>query len=406
VLKVNEMHQAVDVFRNHLLDGFDDENRKLRQTTKLLKAAVVDIFTKVELRLRDGSVYITEFKEDSLSHIPIDPTIPRPLVNFKSAEVRLMGQTVDTLPMALFFLSVQQGADGKIYLIFQLSPQCTVKGYLDGLSDEDFADFTDTAHAERQISTYLQTGTGLQNAAAVTFTPTSFALKMFSTFHQTLTTFGQRPSRESVHNDLMSKLAVRKSSLHAGLVSQDEDVLQSKYQSEDLILSTFAAFGHTNDMLNLLVENRLAKNEYFFLSQIQEMIGTVEISHPGFNTKAFLKDGWLDNNKEGVLVWRIDVTTNAIPLSITIDNIYRLKVSVSGIRMLLGTGIDIAVAPSWNGIDIDGFSMRWENGIRVDGSVYSTDSDSFLNSVGDVDITVDLPLSVIQNTLVALGLRD
>jgi hypothetical protein len=396
------------------LDGFDDENRKLRQSTKLLKAAVVDIFTKVELRLRDGHVVsallkeveITEITGAVMYHIPIDPTIPRPLVDFKSAEVRMMGQTVDILPMGLF-LSVQQGADGKVYLIFQLSPQCLVKGYLDGLSDEDYAGFlADTAHADYQISMYLLIGVGLHNSAAVTFTPTSFALKMSPTFHQTITTFGQRPSRESVHNELMSKLAVRKRSLHAGLVSQDEDVLQSKYQSEDLILSAFSAFGHTNDMLNLLVENRLVKNEYFFLRQVQEMIGTVEISHPGFNVMAFLKDGRLDNNEEGVLVWRIDLTTNATPLSITIDNITSLKVSVSGIRMLLGTGIDIAVAPSWNGIDIDWFSMRWENGMRVDGSVYSTDSDSFLNSVGDVDITVDLPLSIIQNTLVALGLSD
>jgi hypothetical protein len=60
--------------------------------------------------------------------------------------------------------------------------------------------------------------------------------------------------------------------------------------------------------------------------------------------------------------------------------------------------------------DFDGFLMRWENGVTINGSVYSTDSDYFLNSVGDVcsnvDITVDLPLSFIQNTLVALGLSD
>jgi hypothetical protein len=266
------MHKAMDVFCNYLLVGFDDENQKLRQSTKLLKATVVDIFTKVDLR---------------------------------------------NLP--------------------------------------------------------------------------------------TLTSLDQLPSREGVKNELMSKLAA-KSSQDDGLVCLVEN--EFEHQSEDLILSTIAAFGHTDHMLNVLVENRMLRTENSVLRQVQEMIGTVEISHPGFNTKAFLKDGRLDNNKEGVLVWRIDVTTNAIPLSITIDNIKRLKVSVSGIRMLLGTGIDIAVAPSWNGIDIDGFSMRWENGIRIDGSVYSTDSDSFLNSVGDVDITVDLPLSVIQNTLVALGLRD
>jgi hypothetical protein len=272
------MPQAVDVFRNHLLDGFDDENRKL-QSIKLLKAAVVDIFTKVELRLRDGSyhVYITKIKENGFFCIPI-ASYPRPLMDFKSAEVRMMGQTVGTLPMGLF-LSVQQGADGKLYLNFNVSPQCTVKGYLDGLSDEDFADFiADTAHAERQISTYLQTGTGLQNAAAVTFTPTSFALKMSPTFHQTLTTFGQRPSRESIKNELMSKLAA-KSSQDDGLVCLVEN--EFEHQSEDLILSTLAAFGHTDHMLNVLVENRMLRTENSVLRQVQEMIGTVEITTQG-----------------------------------------------------------------------------------------------------------------------------
>ena len=265
--KITQMHKAMDVFCNYLLVGFDDENQKLRQSTKLLKATVVDIFTKVELR---------------------------------------------NLP--------------------------------------------------------------------------------------TLTSLDQLPSREGVKNELMSKLAA-KSSQDDGLVCLVEN--EFEHQSEDLILSTIAAFGHTDHMLNVLVENRMLRTENSVLRQVQEMIGTVEISHPGFNTKAFLKDGWLDNNKEGVLVWRIDVTTNAIPLSITIDNIKRLKVLVSGIYMSsMQTVNNLFISPSWNGIDVDGFLMRWDNGVKVNGRVYSTDSDSFLNSV------VDLPLSFIQNTLVALGLRD
>jgi hypothetical protein len=106
-----------------------------------------------------------------------------------------------------------------------------VKGYLDGLSDKDFADFiADKSYAERQI---IEAGTGLQNVAAVTFTPTSFALKMSPKFHQTLTTFNQRPSRKSVHNELIGV----KSSRDAGLVFQVADVIESKHH-EELILNT------------------------------------------------------------------------------------------------------------------------------------------------------------------------
>jgi hypothetical protein len=331
-------------------------------------------------------------------------------MDFMSAEVRMMGQTVGTMFMLGYQpLHQRRTIDGRICLNFNVSPQCTVKGYLDGLSDKDYAGFlADTAHAERHISLYLQTGFGLQNGTAVTFTPTAFVLKI----SHTLSSLDQLPSREIVKNELMSKLAA-KSSRDDGLVCLVKN--EFEHQSEDLILSTLAAFGHTDHMLNVLAENRMLRTENSVLRQVQEMFGTVEIYHPGFNVKAllkerfnvkaFLKDGRLDNNEEGVLVWRIDLTEYATPLSITIDNITSLKVSVSGIRIVPRTQ-HFSINPSWNGIDVDGFSMTLDNGIRIDGSVYSTDSDSFLNSVGDVDITVDLPLSVIQNTLVALGLSD
>ena len=409
--KKNQMHQAVDVFRNYLLVGFDDENRNLRQSTKILEA-LINVFTTVELRLSDSHVVSALLKQSKkiigldAYCISIDDSYPRHLMDFNAAEFRMMGQTVSTLSGPV---RAQQGIDGKICLIFPaVSYQCAVavNGYLDGLSDEDTASFiADKAYAERQILTYLQTGVGVQNSAAVTFTPTSFVIhEKSATFQHFMTLLNQRPSRESVKEELIMIMFVAKSSGDAGLICRRVEN-EFEHQFEEMALNTLVAFGHTNDMLNLLVDNRLLKHENSVLCQVQEMIGTVEILHPGFNIKALLKDGSLVNNEDGVLVWRIDITTNATPLSITINNITRLEVSVSGICMPR-TVNDISVGSCWNGIDIDWFSMTLGNGVTVDGSVYSTDSDSFLNSVGDVDVTVGLPLSFIQNTLVALGLHD
>jgi hypothetical protein len=395
------MHQVVDVFRNYLLVGFDDENRNLCQRNKHLKAAV-DILAKVELRLSYGHVVSALLKQSKkiigldAYYISIDDSYPRRLMDFNAAEFWMMGQTVGTLSCPV----AQQDIDGKICLIFPVSYQCAVNGYLDGLSDEDTASFiADKSYAERQILSYLQTGVGLQNSAAVTFTPTSFVIHEKSAFQLFMTLLNQRPSRESVKEELIMIMLVAKSSICRRVENDFE------HQFEDMALNTLAAFGHTNDMLNLLVDNRLLKHENSVLCQVQEMIGTVEILHPGFNIKAFLNDGSLVNNEDGVLVWRINITTNATPLSITINNITRLEVSVSGICMPR-TVNDISVGSCWNGIDIDWFSMTLGSGVTVDGSVYSTDSDSFLNSVGDVDVTIDLPLPFIQYTLVALGLHD
>ena len=409
--KKNQMHQAVDVFRNYLLVGFDDENRNLRQSTKILEA-LINVFTTVELRLSDSHVVSALLKQSTkiigldTYCISIDDSYPRHLMDFNAAEFRMMGQTVSTLSGPV---RAQQGIDGKICLIFPaVSYQCAVavNGYLDGLSDEDTASFiADKSYAERQILSYLQTGVGLQNSAAVTFTPTSFTIHEKSArFQHFMTLLNQRPSRESVKEELIMIMLVAKSSGDAGLICRRVEN-EFEHQFEEMVLNTLVAFGHTDEMMNLLVDNRMLKHENSVLCQVQEMIGMVEIYHPGFNIKALLNDGSLVNNEDGVLVWRIDITTNATPLSITINNITRLEVSVSGICMPR-TVNDTSVGSCWNGIDIDWFSMTLGNGVTVDGSVYSTDSDSFLNSVGDVDVTVGLPLSFIQNTLVALGLHD
>jgi len=401
------MHQAVDVFRNYLLVGFDDENRNLCRINEHLKAAV-DILAKVELRLSCHvvSALLKQSKKIiglDAYYIFIDGSYPRRLMDFNAVEFRLMGQTVGTLSGPV---RAQQDIDGKICLIFPVSYQCAVNGYLDGLSDEDTASFiADKSYAERQILSYLQTGVGLQNSAAVTFTPTSFTIhEKSATFQHFMTLLNQRPSRESVKEELIMIMLVAKNSGDAGLICRRFEN-EFEHQFEEMVLNTLVAFGHTDEMMNLLVDNRMLKHENSVLCQVQEMIGTVEIYHPGFNIKAFLNDGSLVNNEDGVLVWRIDITTNATPLSITMNNITRLEVSVSGICMPR-TVNDISVGSCWNGIDIDWFSMTLGNGVTVDGSVYSTDSDSFLNSVGDVDVTVGLPLSFIQNTLVALGLHD
>ena len=398
------MHQAVDVFRNYLLVGFDDENRNLCQRNEHLKAAV-DILAKVELRLSYSHVVSASLKQSKkiidldAYYISIDDSYPRRLMDFNAVKFWMMGQTVGTLSGPV---RAQQDIDGKICLIFPVSYQCAVNGYLDGLSDEDTASFiADKSYAERQILSYLQTGVGLQNSAAVTFTPTSFVIhEKSATFQHFMTLLNQRPSRESIKEELIMIMLVAKSSGDAGLICRRVEN-EFEHQFEEMALNTLVAFGHTNEMMNLLVDNRMLKHENSVLCQVQEMIGTVEIYHPGFNIKAFLNDGSLVNNEDGVLVWRINITTNATPLSITINNIFRLKMSVSGICMPVN---DISVGPCWNGIDIDWFSMTLGNGVTVDGSVYSTDGDSFLNSVGDVDITIDLPLPFIQYTLTAFGL--
>ena len=52
----------------------------------------------------------------------------------------------------------------------------------------------------------------------------------------------------------------------------------------ELIMSTLTAFGHHEDILNILVDNRMMKNEYYFLRKVQEMMGMVEIDHPGLHS--------------------------------------------------------------------------------------------------------------------------
>jgi hypothetical protein len=96
------MHQAVDVFRNYLLVGFDNENRNLRQSTKILEA-LINVFTTVELRLSDSHVVSALLKQSKkiigldAYCISIDDSYPRHLMDFNAAEFRMMGQTVSTL---------------------------------------------------------------------------------------------------------------------------------------------------------------------------------------------------------------------------------------------------------------------------------------------------------------------
>ena len=74
------------------------------------------------------------------------------------------------------------------------------------------------------------------------------------------------------HNNLLSMMVLNQDRLHCN----NMDV--------ELIMSTLTAFGHHDDSLNILVDNRMMKNEYYFLRKVQEMMGMVEIDHPGLHS--------------------------------------------------------------------------------------------------------------------------
>lgn len=127
------------------------------------------------------------------------------------------------------------------------------------------------------------------------FTPLALALEISPILLKTLTPPDQVPSQDSIENELMNKLDVKsindirhtvKSSLNMGPVCTEQqlsealaahdthyhnnllsmmvlnqDRLHCNNMDVELIMSTLTAFGHHDDILNILVDIGLMKNE-------------------------------------------------------------------------------------------------------------------------------------------------
>ena len=448
--KQQKRHPASGVFLNHQLSWIDNESRKLRGSIKHLRATL-DFFAKIEISLRDGGhVMSTSLLDNRVKFlecgqgIQIDPTTPRPLMDFISCTVRMMGQTASILPMLGFRVYVinRNHNNGKIKLTFWVS-KGGFFGELKGLSNEDTARLiANRSYAERQISTYLQTGVGLQNAASVTFTPLALALEISPILLKTLSSLYQFTNRESIKNELTSKLAVKsindighavKSSLNKGPVRSEQqlietlaahndhyhsnllsmmvlnqeglrcnnmDVNESRHQSQELIMSTLAAFGHTNDKLNLLVDNRLVKNEYYFLREVQEMMGMVEIDHPGLHFKVSLRDGWVEPGFEECWHCSIDTYADSPELlkRVSDSSPCNLRVSLSGVR--LRTEAEWGDSNN-DGFEVIGFTSILENGVDI----ISGDLHANLDT-GETEIRLDFTQSCIESILALFGIVD
>lgn len=403
------LHPAVHIFLDHLLSDVEDENEKLRESNKLLESAC-DILTKVELHLRGGFVVSTAMTRSFVMDgqddyrcgvgIPIDAdgNDPHPLYDFGEGDFRMMGQTVGNLSGLVTILDIR--ADGTILLRISLSGQCALEGVLRNLSVEDFACFSHKVYSNRQITMYLMTGVGLQNAASVTFTPVMFLLEISPMLQRTLQFVGLLPSLDSVKNDLVCHFAgvgdVTKRSRVLCAISRNGWTHEHtfSFQSERLLLSTVAAVGHgrTDEILVLLAKNQLLKYNHCGLCQIQKMIGMVEIAHPEFNVKVSLKDGKLHDD-DGHPVWRILLPEEATPASKSRHSLMKIKLFLAGMPLPL-TNISYGFSP--NRIDLDWFQATSDNGTKMYCRPYLYEF-YFVNAV------LDIPLSCVQSILGVLG---
>jgi hypothetical protein len=395
----HRLHPAADIFRDHQLSAVEDENEMLRESNKLLES----IFMAVELHLRDGCVTSTALTrsfvfncQDNCCYnvgIPIDAdeSNPRPLSDFSEGSLQMMGRTIGTLPGPVTLLDIR--ANGAILLRISLSGQCAVEGVLRNLSVEDFAYFADKLYSNRQITLYLMKGVGLRNAASLTFTPMLFLLEISPMLQATLKFIGLLPSLESIKNDLMCHFAGVSNAIWSS------EVFFTIFQNFPGLLSTVAAVGHTDAILGLLAENQLLNYDHCGLSRIQEMIGMVEIVHAGFNAVVSLKDGALHHH-DGHSVWRNMITKEASPTSICRGSLTKIEVFLAGIPLPV---THFSLGLSLNGIDIDSIRATLGNGTKIHCRIYCSGFNFYHGPVGFVDISIDSPLSCVQNVLRMLG---
>ena len=105
---------------------------------------------------------------DGLS-VSIDPD-HQLLSSFASAEVTVMGEIIGHFPGDIHVCGVR--LDNAIIVRICLSSQCAVEGVIKGLSDEDYSQCKRKVISGKDIKGFLANGVELQNANAVTFTPT------------------------------------------------------------------------------------------------------------------------------------------------------------------------------------------------------------------------------------------
>ena len=165
-------------------------------------------------------------------------------------------------------------------------------------------------------------------------------------------------------------------------------------------MSTLAAFGHTNDKLNLLVDNRLVKNEYYFLREVQEMMGMVEIDHPGLHFKVSLRDGWVEPGFEECWHCSIDTYADSPELlkRVSDSSSCNLRVSLSGVR--LRTEAEWGDSNN-DGFEVIGFTSILENGVDI----ISGDLHANLDT-GETEIRLDFTQSCIESILALFGIVD
>jgi len=394
------LHPAANIFLDHLLSQAEDENKRLRDSIVYLTNLV-----KAELHLHDGHV---------VSAAPLmGPSIlarmstlvgsfsnsqPRPLSELSAGRVRMMGKTVGNLSGCEILMCL--ATNDTILLRFVLSRKCFFEVVLRGLSDTSDV-------SSQQIMLYLKTGVGLQNANAITFTPTVFQTEIspelknavfhlfFSSYPHLLSPEINAPSPEpNVDCYALESLYPHRSfeDVKDGLVQEIHHLADGHKplcKSDELLrLSTVAAVGYTDESLRLLVDNRMLKQNNRFLHPIKKIIGMVEIAHLGLLMNVSLKDGNL-HDREGNPVWRLFLTRD-LSRMVTRSSMTTIKMFLSGIPLDMGsTNIEDLFAPR-------GYEATFDDGVVMSGIVHRTDT---ATSLGSVEITVDFPLRFVQSTL-------
>jgi hypothetical protein len=384
------MHPAADIFLEQLLIHVDEENDKIRECNMHLKPAR-DILTEIELILHDGTVvfaaqltqsFLLDYDGPEGHQCDIGITLNTagcPLLNFTSGDLKMMGRTVGCLGGSVELMAVRY-IDSTILLRFSLSQHIVLEGILQGLSADDFACFVTKSYTNSHIVNFLTTGMGLHNATTLTFTPVILLVELSQRLQSTLELIGQRPSQESVMDNLTSQIEAIVNGYK--LISPP---------SEMLILSTIAAVGCNDERLKLLAQNQLLKCDNSSLIRIQEMLGMVEIVHPFFTINVSLMNGKLCNRSDNSQVWRVGLYDTAVPHSVIRHSMNKLRVFLAG--MLLTTS-NVFFS---TGADLDGFRASSVNGTEIIGLMFHS------GLVDVVQLLVELPLSCVQSNLRAIG---
>jgi hypothetical protein len=399
-----QLHPAADIFRDQLLCKVKDEIEDLRRANERLESSR-KIFTNVKLHLRDGHVVSTALTRSIAMYerkwIELDAgeSHPRPLSDFGDGDIRAMGQTIGTLPGRDIMVWCSQ-ANGTIVVRFSLSKQCAVQGELRNLSDGDYSRFVDETYSDRDIMEFLRSGVGLQNGMSIMFTPTKFLLVISPMLERTLKFIHSRPSLESTKGDLAYQVT-GEGSRHLQVGHESEHTTFFS-ESEELVLSTIAAVGYTDEILGLLSQNRQLKYDQCGCFKIQDMIGMVEIVHDRFDFKFSLMDGNLHDNRDGQPVWRVFITEKAMTTSTSrlANSLRQMKVFLAGMPLRISLGGEPVN-------EADGVVIRAtsDNGTVIYYRFYLGSylrlSEYFFN----LDVTVDFPLSCVRRILKVLGVH-